>query len=97
MIYNNYKNLIHFIQTKDLNGRYTKWMMTLSEYDFSIQYQKETFNDKADTLNRRPDLDIGNCNRFETLLYQEGNILYLAIFDMRNYINPDLDRRIREI
>ncbi len=37
-IYNDHKNLIHFIQTKDLNGRYTRWMMILSKYDFSIQY-----------------------------------------------------------
>ncbi len=97
MVYNDHKNLVYFIQTKDLNKRYVRWMMILSKYDFSIQYQKGTFNGKVDVLSRRPDLDTGDCNRSEILLYQEGNIFCLTIFDTRNYIDPDLDRRIRKI
>ncbi len=39
--------------------------------DASVYYTgwKGTFNDKADVLSRRLDLDIGDCNRSETLLY----------------------------
>ncbi len=96
-VYNDYKNLIYFIQAKDLNRRHTRWMMILSEYDFSIQYRKGIFNGKTDVLSRRPDLDTGDCNRSETLLYQERNTLCLAMFDTRSYIDPDLDRRVREI
>ncbi len=88
--------MIHFTQTKDLNKRYIKWMITLSEYNFSIQYQKGIFNNKADILNQKLDLDIRNYNRSEILLYQERNILHLAILDIRSYIDPDLNRRIRE-
>ncbi len=96
IVYNDYKNLIHFIQTKDLNRRYIRWIMTLSEYNFSIQYRKKTFNNKIDILNRKPDLDIEDYNRPETLLYQKGNTLHLTMFDTRSYIDPDLNWRIKK-
>ena len=51
-----YKNLIGFLITKELNYRQVKWAEMLIEYYFKIQYTKGTKNIRADTLSRRAEL-----------------------------------------
>jgi hypothetical protein len=51
-----YKNLIGFLITKELNQRQVRWAEILAEYYFKIEYIKGTDNIRADTLSRKAEL-----------------------------------------
>ena len=51
-----YKNLIKFLTTKELNYRQVRWVKILIEYYFKIKHIKDTDNIKTDTLNRKAEL-----------------------------------------
>ena len=51
-----YKNLMEFLTTKELNYRQVRWAEILAEYYFKIKYIKGTDNAKVDTLNRKAKL-----------------------------------------
>jgi hypothetical protein len=51
-----YKNLIGFLTTKELNWRQVRWAEILVEYYFKIEYIKGINNIKADTLSRKVEL-----------------------------------------
>jgi hypothetical protein len=51
-----YKNLIGFLTTKELNQRQVKWVEILAEYYFKIEYIKGTDNIKVDILSRKVEL-----------------------------------------
>src|SRR5450755_408266 len=55
LVYTDYKNLVAFTTTKQLNRRQTRWAELLSTYNFRIVYRKGSENAKADALSRRPD------------------------------------------
>jgi len=48
-----YKNLLHFITTKELNRRQVRWFKKLRQYKFKILYILEKENDRANALSRR--------------------------------------------
>ena len=56
MVKMDYKNLIGFLITKELNQRQVRWAEMLVEYYFKVQYTKGTDNTRADTLSRRAKL-----------------------------------------
>ena len=51
-----YKNLIGFLITKELNQRQVRWAEMLIEYHFKIQHTKGTDNARADALSRKAEL-----------------------------------------
>jgi hypothetical protein len=51
-----YKNLIGFLTTKELNQRQIRWVKILAEYYFKIKHIKGTDNIKADILSRKTKL-----------------------------------------
>ena len=51
-----YKNLIGFLITKELNYRQVKWVKILVEYYFKIKYIKGIDNAKADILSRKVEI-----------------------------------------
>ena len=51
-----YKNLVGFLTTKELNWRQIRWAEMLVKYYFKIKYIKGTDNIKVDTLNRKVEL-----------------------------------------
>ena len=51
-----YKNLIEFLTTKELNCKQVKWAEMLIEYYFKIKYVKGINNTKTDTLSRKAEL-----------------------------------------
>ena len=51
-----YKNLIEFLITKELNCRQVKWVKMLVEYYFEIKYVKGTDNARADVFSRKAEL-----------------------------------------
>ena len=56
IIKTDYKNLIKFLITKELNHRQVKWAEILAEYYFKIKYIKGTDNARVDTLSRKAEL-----------------------------------------
>ena len=56
MVKTDYKNLIGFLTTKELNQRQVRWAEILIEYHFEIQYTKGTDNARVDALSRKAKL-----------------------------------------
>ena len=56
IIKTDYKNLIRFLTTKELNRRQVKWVKMLAEYYFKIKYVKGTDNVRVNTLSRKAEL-----------------------------------------
>jgi hypothetical protein len=54
-----HKSLIHFQTQPMLSGRQTRWLETLADYDYVIEYVKGEENGVADALSRRSDLGDG--------------------------------------
>ena len=54
-----HKSLIHFQTQPMISGRQTRWLETLSDYDYVIEYVKGEENGVADALSRRGDLNSG--------------------------------------
>ena len=54
-----HKSLIHFQTQPMLSGRQTRWLETLADYDYAIEYVKGEENGVADALSRRGDLNGG--------------------------------------
>src|SRR6266480_6811501 len=63
-----HKNLTSFTTTKALNKRQVRWAEELSSYNFKISYRKDSENQAADALSRRPDY-------METTMGKEMQIL----------------------
>jgi hypothetical protein len=55
-VYIDYKNLIIFTITKELNKRQIRWYEFLSEFDFEIIYRKGSENGRVDVFSWREDL-----------------------------------------
>ena len=51
-----YKNLIGFLITKELNQRQVRWAKMLTEYYFKIQHTKGAKNARVDVLSRKAEL-----------------------------------------
>ena len=51
-----HKSLMHFQTQPMLSGRQTRWLETLADYDYVIEYIKGEENGAADALSRRGDL-----------------------------------------
>ena len=51
-----YKNLIGFLTTKELNQRQVRWVKKLIEYYFKIKHTKGIKNTRADILSRKVEL-----------------------------------------
>ena len=58
-----HKSLIHFQTQPMLSGRQTRWLETLANYDYVIEYVKGEENGVADALSRRGDLNDGAADR----------------------------------
>jgi hypothetical protein len=72
-----YKNLIGFLTTKELNQRQVRWAEILAEYYFEIKYIKGTDNAKADILSKKAELQ-GKKKLLGTILHinKDGKIRY---------------------
>jgi len=72
-----YKNLISFLITKELNKRQVKWTKMLAEYHFEIKHVKRSDNAKTDALSRKEELQ-GNNKVSRALLKsnKDGKIRY---------------------
>ena len=69
-----YKNLIGFLITKELNYRQVRQVEMLTEYYFKIQYTKGTKNIRVDALSRKAKLQ-NNKKLLGAMLKKDSNRL----------------------
>ena len=69
----NHKNLEYFIKVQKLNRQQARWALYLSRFDFVLKYISGTKMEKADSLSRRPDQEVGveKDNKDEMLIKRE--------------------------
>jgi hypothetical protein len=54
LLQTDHKALEGLMKSKDLQGRMARWVTSLQEYHFTLQYRKDSANANADTLSRLP-------------------------------------------
>ena len=59
MIWTDYKNLEYFIKVQKLNRRQVRQTLYLSRFDFTLKHISGSKMEKADSLSRRPDQEVG--------------------------------------
>jgi len=60
MVKTDYKNLTSFLMIKELNKKQVRWAEMLAKYHFKIEHVKGSDNAKADTLNKKEELQKNN-------------------------------------
>jgi len=72
-IWTDHKNLEYFMKMQKLNRRQARWALYLSRFDFMLKHVLESKIEKADSLSRRLDWEIGveRDNKDETLVKLE--------------------------
>ena len=69
-IWTDYKNLEYFIKAQKLNRRQAKWALYLSKFDFMLKHIPGSKMERADSLSKRLDWEVGveKDNKNETLV-----------------------------
>jgi len=72
-IWTDHKNLEYFMKVQKLNQRQAQWALYLSRFDFTSKHVLGSKMEKADSLSRKPDWEIGveKDNEDETLVKPE--------------------------
>ena len=72
-IWTDHKNLKYFMKAQKLNRRQARWALYLSRFDFVLKHVLGSKMEKADSLSRRPDWEMGieKDNEDETLVKLE--------------------------
>ena len=58
-IWTDHKNLEYFMKAQKLNRRQARWALYLSRFNFTLKHILGSKMGKADSLSRRPDLEVG--------------------------------------
>ena len=75
IVFIDYKNLINFCTTKELNWYQIKWSELFLFYKFRIEYRPNKDNNKTDILSRRLDIIDNYKDRSHNILWQNKNNL----------------------
>jgi len=72
-IWTDHKNLKYFIKAQKLNQRQARWALYLSRFDFTLKHISGSKMEKADSLSKRPDWEVGveKNNKDEILVKPE--------------------------
>ena len=72
-IWTNHKNLEYFMKVQKLNWKQVRWALYLSRFDFTLKHVLGSKIEKADSLNKRPDWEVGveRDNKNKTLVKSE--------------------------
>ena len=72
-IWTDHKNLEYFMKAQKLNRRQARWALYLSRFDFVLKHVPGSKMEKADSLSRRPDWEVGvkRDNKDEMLIKPE--------------------------
>ena len=58
-IWTDHKNLEYFMKAQKLNRRQARWALYLSRFNFTLKHVLGSKMEKADSLSRRPDWEVG--------------------------------------
>jgi len=58
-IWTDHKNLEYFMKVQKLNRRQARWALYVSRFDFMLKHVPGSKMEKADSLSRRPDWEVG--------------------------------------
>jgi len=58
-IWTDHKNLKYFMKVQKLNRRQVRWALYLLRFDFMLKHVPGSKMEKADSLSRRPDWEVG--------------------------------------
>ena len=76
-VHTDHKNLLFFLETKQLNPKQIRWLKNFACYDFAIKYIKNENNVGADALNKKP--DYKNRNKMvKLMLIKNGNYMQIT-------------------
>ena len=72
-IWTDHKNLEYFMKVQKLNRRQVRWVLYLSRFNFMLKHIPGSKMEKADSLSRRPDWEVGveRDNEDKTLVKKE--------------------------
>jgi len=72
-IWTDHKNLEYFMKVQKLNWRQARWALYLSRFNFTLKHVLGSKMEKANSLIRRPDWEVGveRDNKDETLVKPE--------------------------
>ena len=76
-------NVLNWLwKKKDINGKFARWLLSLQEYDFTLQHIKGTSNVVADALSRSPvgvaeDQDVAPGCAIQPLRYSSAEMAKL--------------------
>jgi len=72
-IWTDHKNLEYFMKVQKLNWRQARWALYLSRFNFTLKHVLGSKMEKANSLSRRPDWEVGveRDNKDETLVKPE--------------------------
>jgi hypothetical protein len=90
-IYTDYKNLLYWTITKQLNRRQVRWSETLAFYDIRINYVRGTENGRADALSRRSNYKEGTKSVLEAILAIRGEIIVYNYFETQTLALVDIE------
>lgn len=96
IIKTDHQALIHIQKSKQLNGRLTRWMLLLQEYDFKIEYCTGKENVIADILSRQiqdnPEISIhSNIPEFHTfrIMHKVNEHINAQLMNLNNLQKDD--------
>jgi len=58
-IWTDHKNLEYFMKAQKLNQRQARWALYLSRFNFMLEHVPGSKMEKADSLSKRPDWEVG--------------------------------------
>ena len=58
-IWTDHKNLEYFMKVQKLNRRQARWALYLSRFNFTLKHILGSKMEKADSLSKRPDWEVG--------------------------------------
>jgi len=58
-IWTDHKNLEYFMKVQKLNRRQARWALYLSRFNFMLKHIPGSKMEKADSLSKRPDWEVG--------------------------------------
>ena len=67
-VFTDYKNLVYFTTSKELNRRQVRWYEEMATFNIRISYRKGSENDRADALSRRTDYMKGETKQKQAIL-----------------------------
>jgi hypothetical protein len=89
-IFTDHQNLEYFRKPQKLNRRQARWIMELSQFDFTLHHRPGALNCKADLLSRHADHNQGKDDNKDVVLLKP------EFFRATEFVVEGLDEKLIE-